>query len=155
VHRVRKFVEVGGDRIGYALTNAPLSQVSNGAKWKLDSSFNVADAILDDPKFVSVLRAVLKDGHVIVPTVKAKENRLFDPMPKLPDDTPIGDVELSPRIRRILAAWGLKTVGEVRESSDERLLSLPKLGPRSVANLRQTLGQPSTDGVRPLGKKPA
>jgi hypothetical protein len=72
VHRVRKFVEVGGDRIGYALTNAPLSQVSNGAKWKLDSSFNVADAILDDPKFVSVLRAVLKDGHVIVPTVKAK-----------------------------------------------------------------------------------
>jgi DNA-directed RNA polymerase alpha subunit len=47
---------------------------------------------------------------------------------ELPDDTPIGDVELSPRIRKILAAWGLKTVGEVREASDETLLSLPKLG---------------------------
>jgi hypothetical protein len=73
---------------------------------------------------------------------------------ELPDDTPIGDVELSPRIRKILAAWGLKTVGEVREASDETLHSLPKLGPRSVAYLRQTLGS-STDGVRPLGKKPA
>jgi hypothetical protein len=87
--------------------------------------------------------------------LKAKENRLFDPTPELPDDTPIGDVELSPRIRRILAAWGLKTVGEVRQSSDERLFSLPKLGPRSVAYLRQTLGMPSIDGVRPMGKKPA
>jgi DNA-directed RNA polymerase alpha subunit len=76
-------------------------------------------------------------------------------MPELPDDAPIGDVELSPRIRKILAAWGLKTVGEVREASDETLLSLPHMGARSVAYLRQTLDLPSIDGVRPMGKKPA
>ena len=28
-----------------------------------DPSFNVADAILEDPEFVSVLRVVLRDGH--------------------------------------------------------------------------------------------
>jgi DNA-directed RNA polymerase alpha subunit len=87
--------------------------------------------------------------------LKAGRNKLFDPAPELPDDTPIGDVELSPRIRKILVAWGLKTVGEVREASDETLLRLPKMGPHSVAYLRQALGLPSIDGVRPLGKKPA
>jgi DNA-directed RNA polymerase alpha subunit len=74
---------------------------------------------------------------------------VLSPTPELPDNTPIGDVELSPRIRKILAAWGLKTVGEVREASDKMLLRLPKMGPRSVAYLRQTLGLPSCDGVRP------
>ena len=72
VHRVRKFVEVGSGRIGYAMTAATLSYVSNGRKWNPDPSFNVADAILEDPEFVSVLRAVLKDGHKIVPALKAK-----------------------------------------------------------------------------------
>ena len=66
VHRVRKFVEVGSGRIGYAMTAATLSDVSNGRKWNPDPSFNVADAILEDPDFASVLRAVLRDGHVIV-----------------------------------------------------------------------------------------
>jgi hypothetical protein len=51
VHRVRKFVEVGSGRIGYAMTAAALSEVSNGAKWNSDLSFNVADAILADPEF--------------------------------------------------------------------------------------------------------
>ncbi|MET0500389.1 MAG: hypothetical protein ABW172_02575 [Candidatus Binatia bacterium] len=50
---------------------------------------------------------------------------------------------------------GMKTIGEVRETSDDRLLSLPDLGSGSIAYLRETLGLPSTDGVRPLGKKPA
>jgi hypothetical protein len=48
----------------------------------------------------------------------------------------------------------LKTVGEVREASDATLLSLQDLGQGSVAHLRETLGLPSTDGVRPLGNKP-
>jgi hypothetical protein len=48
----------------------------------------------------------------------------------------------------------LKTVGEIREASDAMLLSLQDLGKGSVADLRETLGLPSTDGVRPLGKKP-
>jgi hypothetical protein len=70
VDRVQKFVEVGGGRIGYALTAVALSEVSNGAMWKPDPSFSVADSILDNPDFASVLKAVLRDGHVIVPAEK-------------------------------------------------------------------------------------
>jgi hypothetical protein len=72
VQRVRKFVQVGSGRIGYAMTVAALSEVSNGAKWNPDPSFSVADAILADPEFVSLLKAVLRDGHVIVSAPKAK-----------------------------------------------------------------------------------
>jgi DNA-directed RNA polymerase alpha subunit len=75
---------------------------------------------------------------------------VLDPTPELPDDTQIGDVVLPTRIRNALAVAGLKTVGEVREASDTTLLSLPDLGQGSVAHLRETLGLPSTDGVRPL-----
>jgi hypothetical protein len=53
----------------------------------------------------------------------------------------------------VLAAAGLETVGEVRETADEILLSFQDLGKASVAHLRETLGLPSTDGVRPSGKK--
>ena len=79
------------------------------------------------------------------------EPKLLDPTPELPDDTPIGDVELPARIRNVLQAAGLKTVGEVRETSDETLLSFQDLGKGSVALVRQTLGLPSCDGVRPVG----
>jgi hypothetical protein len=71
VYRVRKFVEVGIGRIGYAMTADALSEVSNGAKWDPDPSFNVADAILADPEFVSILKVVLRDGYVLVPALKA------------------------------------------------------------------------------------
>ena len=54
------------------MTAATLSDVSNGRKWNPDPSFNVADAILEDPDFASVLRAVLRDGHVMVPALKGK-----------------------------------------------------------------------------------
>jgi hypothetical protein len=47
-----------------------------------------------------------------------------------------------------LAAAGLKTVGDVRETTDETLLSLQDLGSVSVKHLRETLGLPSRDGVR-------
>ena len=73
--------------------------------------------------------------------------------PELPDDTLIEDIRFSTRIRKALNAASLKTVGEVREASDATLLSLQNLGPGSVAHLRETLGLPSTDGVRPLGNK--
>jgi hypothetical protein len=42
VHRVQKFVEVSTGRIGYAKTAAALSEVSNGAEWKPDPSFDLA-----------------------------------------------------------------------------------------------------------------
>ena len=77
------------------------------------------------------------------------------PAPELPDDTPIENVRFSTRIRNALNAAGMKTIGEVRETSDDNLLSLQDLGSSSISYLRKTLGAPSTDGVRPIGKKPA
>ena len=59
------------------------------------------------------------------------------------------------RLRHILVAAGLKTIGEVREISDETLLSFQDLDEASVAYLRETLGLPSTNGVSSSGKKPA
>jgi hypothetical protein len=53
------FVEATSGRIGYALTETVLPGVDHGAMWKPDPSFNVADTILDNPEFVSVLRTVL------------------------------------------------------------------------------------------------
>ena len=79
----------------------------------------------------------------------------LEPTPELPDNMPIREVRFPTHIKDALFAAGLKTVGEVRETSDEALLSLPDFGKASVAHLRETLGLPSTDGVRPLGKKPA
>ncbi len=73
VHRVRKFVEIGGGRIGYAMTEAALSEVSDGAKWNPDPSFSVADALLADPEFASVLKVVLRDGHVMVSAIKTEK----------------------------------------------------------------------------------
>ena len=73
MHRVQKFIEAGSGRVGYAMTEATLSEVSNGAKWNLDPSFSVADALLANAEFASVLRTVLRDGHVLVPAPKAKE----------------------------------------------------------------------------------
>jgi hypothetical protein len=51
VLRVRKFAEVGSGQIGHAMTEGALSEASNGAKWNLDPSFSVADALLADPEF--------------------------------------------------------------------------------------------------------
>jgi DNA-directed RNA polymerase alpha subunit len=82
------------------------------------------------------------------------EPKLLDPKPELPDDTPISDVELPARIRSVLEAAGLETVGEVREISDDTLLSFQDLGKTSLAHLRETLGLPSCDGVRSPGGKP-
>ena len=79
------------------------------------------------------------------------ERHMLDPTPELPDDTPIDRVRFPARIQNVLVAAGLKTVGEVRETSDEALLSFQDFGKGSVAQLRETLGLPSTDGVRPVG----
>jgi DNA-directed RNA polymerase alpha subunit len=74
---------------------------------------------------------------------------LWYPASELADDTPIKNVRFSTRIRNALNTAGLKTVGEIREASDATLLSLQNCGESSVAHLRETLGLPSTDGVRP------
>jgi len=77
------------------------------------------------------------------------------PAPEIPDDTLIDNVRFSTRIRRALTTAGWKNVGQIREASDATLLGLQDLGPGSITSLRETLGLPSCDGVRPLGKKPA
>jgi hypothetical protein len=82
---------------------------------------------------------------------EAVEGPMLYPAPELSDDTPIEKVRLSSRIRNGVLAAGWKTVGEIREASDATLLSLPDLGKGSVSYLRDTLGLPSTDGVRPRG----
>jgi DNA-directed RNA polymerase alpha subunit len=86
---------------------------------------------------------------------EAAEGPMVAPTPELPDDTPIERVRFSTRIQNALRVADLKTVGEVREMSDETLISLPDLGKGSLAALRGNLGLPSTDGVRPVSKKPA
>jgi len=85
---------------------------------------------------------------------RSSEPNQIDPTLWLPDDTPISDVELPARIRNALVAAGLETVGEVRETADETLLSFQDLGKSSVTHIRKTLGLPSTNGVRPPGKEP-
>jgi DNA-directed RNA polymerase alpha subunit len=85
---------------------------------------------------------------------EAAEGPMVVPTPELPDDTLIERVLFPIRIRNALRAADLKTVGEVREVSDETLISLPDFGKSSLADLREKLGLASTDGVRPLGKKP-
>jgi DNA-directed RNA polymerase alpha subunit len=79
------------------------------------------------------------------------EGPMLYPALELPDDTPIEKVRFATRIRNAISAAGWKTVGEIREASDATLLGLPDLGKGSVSYLRETLGLPSTDGVRPDG----
>jgi hypothetical protein len=67
MRRIQRFIEANSGRIGYALTAAALPDLGKGSHWTSDPSFNVADTILDNPEFVSVLKTVLRDGHVIVP----------------------------------------------------------------------------------------
>lgn len=75
----------------------------------------------------------------------------LDPMPELPDDTPIWCVRFPTRVLNALREAGVQTVGEIREASDDTLLSLQDLGKNSVTYLRKTLGLPSSGGVRPSG----
>jgi DNA-directed RNA polymerase alpha subunit len=83
---------------------------------------------------------------------RSGEPNQIDPTLWLPDDTPISDVELPARIRNALVAAGLETVGDVRETADETLLSFDELGKSSVAHIRETLGFPSRPNW--AGKKP-
>jgi DNA-directed RNA polymerase alpha subunit len=97
----------------------------------------------------------LKHSLQVKVEAEGEEMSELEPTPELPDDTPIREVRFPTRIKNALFAAGLKTVGEVREMSDEALLGFPDFGKASVTHLRETLGLSSADGVRPLGKKPA
>ena len=73
---------------------------------------------------------------------EATEGPMLAPTPELPDDTPIERVLFSTRIQNALRAADQKTVGEVREISDETLISLPDFGKGSLSDLRKKLGLP-------------
>ncbi len=74
---------------------------------------------------------------------------MFDPTPELPDQTPTDQVLFPTRIRNALVNAGLRTVGDLHGTPDKTLLSFPDIGNESVAYIREMLGLPSTDGVRP------
>jgi hypothetical protein len=67
--------------------------------------------------------------------------RMLDPASELPDDTPFDRVRFPPRIINVLTAAGVRSIGEVRETSDYSLLSFhrEKSGlPRATACGRPT-----------------
>jgi DNA-directed RNA polymerase alpha subunit len=80
--------------------------------------------------------------------VNGKKLAMIDPSPELPDDMSIANVELPPKVQQALIAAGLRTVGDVREAPDTKILEIQDLGESSLALLRKTLGLPSSLGVR-------
>ena len=84
---------------------------------------------------------------------EAAAGPMLYPAPELPDNMPIDNVRFSTRIQNALIAASWLTVDEIREASDATLLGLQDLGKGSVAQLRESLGLPSKDGVRPAGPK--
>ena len=66
---------------------------------------------------------------------------MFDLGPDLPDDTLIEMVRIPTRIRNAMKFAGLKTVGEIREITDQMFSSIPNLGPGSVKWLRERVGR--------------
>lgn len=67
--------------------------------------------------------------------------RMFDLESDLPDDTLVEMVRLPTRIRNAVKFAGLKTIGDLRETTDEMFASIPNLGPGSVKWLRAKLSE--------------
>ena len=64
---------------------------------------------------------------------------MFDLGPDLPDDTAVEMVRLPTRIRNAAKFAGLKTIGDLRGTTDETFASIPNLGPGSIRWLRARL----------------
>jgi DNA-directed RNA polymerase alpha subunit len=65
---------------------------------------------------------------------------MFDLGPDLPDNTLVEVVRLPTRIRNAIQYAGLKTIGDLRDTTDKTFASIPNLGPGSVKWLRAQLG---------------
>jgi DNA-directed RNA polymerase alpha subunit len=77
----------------------------------------------------------------VMPTVPISEQlAMFDPSTDLPDDTPVETVRFPTRILNALSYAGVRTIGEIRESSDETLAGLPDFGRGSIRWLREKIG---------------
>ena len=70
---------------------------------------------------------------------------MFDPLPDLPDDTLIEMVRLPTIVRNALISAGLKTIGDIRTTTDRELLGMRRLGKGTVTSLRRTLGGNPSD----------
>jgi DNA-directed RNA polymerase alpha subunit len=127
----------------------------SAAERKTLRSREAKEAIADHEEAQRVLHGNLERLREERLAREAATGPMLYPAPELADDTPIENVRFSTRVRNALTTGGVKTVGEIREASDAKLLGLDDLGKGSVAHLRETLGLPSTVGVRPLGKKPS
>jgi DNA-directed RNA polymerase alpha subunit len=57
-----------------------------------------------------------------------KKLAMIDPSPELPDDMSIANVELPSKVKQALTAAGLRTVGDVREAPDTKILRIQNLG---------------------------
>ena len=66
---------------------------------------------------------------------------MFDLGPDLPDGTLIEIVRLPTRIRNAAKYAGLKTIGDLRETTEETLASIPNLGRGSVNGCARDFGQ--------------
>jgi DNA-directed RNA polymerase alpha subunit len=124
----------------------------SAAERKTLRSREAKEAIADHEEAQRVLHGNLERLREERLAREAATGPMLYPAPELADDTPIENVRFSTRVRNALTTAGVKTVGEIREASDAMLLSLQDLGKGSVAHLRETLGLPSTDGVRPFGQ---
>ena len=74
---------------------------------------------------------------------RVSKSLLLDPSPDVPDDTEINQIRWPTRILAVLTNAGIKTVGEIRETSDADILKFRRGGRQVVAFLRTALGRPT------------
>ena len=78
---------------------------------------------------------------------QSKGRKMFDLGPDLPDDILVEMVRIPTRIRNAMNFAGFKIIGEIRETTDATLASIPNLGAGSVKWLRERL-----QATRPVGR---
>jgi len=76
----------------------------------------------------------------------AKNDPSFDLVPELPDDTLLEWIRIPTGIRNALEYAGLKTIGEVRQMTDQAFNSVPNFGSGSLKWLRARSGWHKTTG---------
>jgi hypothetical protein len=162
--RLQKFIERGScgegpARAAYVLDMSALPRPAKRKKWQRIDSFSAAEEVLNDPTLKSVLRRSMKAAPSLQRKRMKSEQQLSRSHTGIIGQHPDRKrVRFPTRLRKVLAAAGLKTVGEVRETVDKTLLSFQDLGPDSVAHLRRTLGLPSSgrdSGGRRSGFSPS
>ena len=81
------------------------------------------------------------DESSVVATKKPREDCvIFDLSPELSNDTPVEMVRFPMRIRKAVAYAGWKTIGDVRNATEEKLTGIPNLGSDSIQWLHKSLG---------------